>query len=335
MKNIPSVAVLLVILCASLMGCAPAATPAATLAVTATALPPTATPTALPTSTPGSGPWQVVRQMQYVQSIYQAGFHDDSFGIMVGYSGAVYYTADGGKTWLKGNNTSYCRFGLDIVDRLTAWNCGNAGHVRVSTDGGKNWLAAENFGGSEPDHCRFLSFLDARTGWAATPQVLGVTTDGGAAWNTLALPEGIQAIAAIALRTTTEGYLLDTAGAVFVTSDGGRTWTARSLGLADNEKLAIAFAPTAVIRFTDSRNGMAVFKLEDGVFSARTADGGLTWQREPVAIPYAAPTLYLSHDGQTLTAIDGLFNLMVLRYTQPAALSISHPGSSAAGFFRV
>jgi photosystem II stability/assembly factor-like uncharacterized protein len=163
----------------------------------------------------------------------------------------VYYSADGGQNWSPGKNTSFCRFGLNIVDQQTAWNCGNGGHVRVSTDGGKNWQAVANFGGSEPDQCCFLSFLDAHTGWAAAPQLLGVTTNGGSIWNKLALPKGIKDVAAIALRTATEGYLLDTTGTVFVTTDGG-----------------------------------------------------LTWKREPVAITYNAPTLYLAHDGLILTAID-------------------------------
>ena len=271
----------------------------------------------VPSLTPSVGPWKVIRQATYEQSIYQAGFLDDSFGIMVGYSGAVFYSADGGQNWSPGNNTSACRFGLDIVDQQTAWNCGNSGHVRVSTDSGKNWQAVADFGSSEPNQCRFLSFLDAHTGWAAAPQLLGVTTDGGTTWNTPALPQGIKNVAAIALRTASEGYLLDTTGTVFVTSDGGQTWATHALGLAGNEELAIAKAPTAAMRFTDARNGMVVFDLKDGVFSARTTDGGQTWMREPVAIPYQAPTLYLAHDGLTLTAIDGLSNLMVLRYQKP------------------
>ncbi len=311
MKNTRLVAIPVLLVLGSLMGCTPAVTP------TATALPPTTAPTAVPASTPSTGPWQVIRQAQYEQSTYQAGFLDDSYGIMVGYNGAVYYTTDGGQNWSQGKNTSYCRFGLDLVNQQTAWNCGNAGHVRMSTDGGKNWQAVENFGGSEPDQCRFLRFLDARTGWAASPQLLGATTDGGATWNTLALPKDIKDVAAIDLRTATEGYLLDTTGKVFVTTDGGQTWTTRSLELAGNEKLTIARAPTAAIRFSDAQNGMVVFDLKDSVFSARTTDGGQTWKREPVEINYKAPTLYLAHDGLTLTAIDGLVNLMVLRYQVP------------------
>jgi photosystem II stability/assembly factor-like uncharacterized protein len=322
MKNCPLVAILIITTLACLMGCSPVATPIAisapaTAAVQpVTALPATATSLEVPTATPSAGPWKVIRHIQYEQSLYQAGFLDDSFGIMVGYAGMVAYTTDGGENWSPGKNTSLCRFGLDIVDRQTAWNCGNGGHVRVSTDGGKTWQAVANFGSSEPDQCRFLSFLDAQTGWAASPQLLGATTDGGTTWKTLALPKGLLNIEAISLRTATEGYLLDTTGTVFVTTDGGLTWTTRSLGLAGNEKLSIASAPTAAMRFTDALHGMVVFDLMDGVFSVRTADGGKTWNREPVGITYQSPTLYLGHDGLTLTMIDKLSDLTVLRYQE-------------------
>jgi photosystem II stability/assembly factor-like uncharacterized protein len=313
MKNTALLPIFMIII--GLAACAPAAANSPSpFPDTPMPAAPTIASTVAPSQTPDSGPWQVIRHLQYVQSIYQAGFLDDDFGIMVGYSGAVYYTTDGGKTWSHGNNTSWCRFGLDIVSKEIAWNCGNGGHVRLSTDGGKNWQAVADFGGSEPDHCRMLSFLDAQTGWAATPKLLGATTDGGTTWEAVALPEGIGEISAISLRTGAEGYLLDTAGTIYITVDGGRTWTTRSLGLSADEELSIAFAPTAAMRFTDSQVGMVVFAINDSVFSARTTDGGRTWKREPVGIHYKVPALHLSHDGITLTAIDGLSDLMVLRY---------------------
>jgi photosystem II stability/assembly factor-like uncharacterized protein len=316
MKKLRVIEILLLLVC-GLVGCSSTEViNESTRPVTVIPFTPTSTSMVVPSQTPNTGPWQVVLHLQYVDSIYQAGFLDSEFGIMVGYSGVVDYTTDGGKTWSRGKNTSWCRFGLDIVSREIAWNCGNGGHVRLSTDGGKNWQAVTDFGGNEPDHCRLLSFLDAHTGWAATPKMLGATTDGGTSWKEITLPKEIKEISAINLRTISEGYLLDTAGIIFVTSDGGQTWSTRSLGLTDSEKLSIAFAPTAAMRFLDSNKGMVIFELNDAVISARTDDGGQTWKRDPVEIPYKAATLYLSRDGITLTAIDGMSDLIVLRYKE-------------------
>lgn len=82
------------------------------------------------------------------------------------------------------------------------------------------------------------------------------------------------------------------------------------------------------MRFTDAHNDTVVFDLEDGFFSASATGGGQTWQREPMAISYRAATLYSSHDGLTLTAIDGLPDLTVLRYQQPSAVLRSSRGSA-------
>ena len=48
---------------------------------------------------------------------------------------------------------------------------------------------------------RTLSFLDAQTGWSASPYQLQSTGDGGATWRTMASPAEAGNIAAIALRS--------------------------------------------------------------------------------------------------------------------------------------
>jgi photosystem II stability/assembly factor-like uncharacterized protein len=330
MKHVSLFALFVLLAVVSLAGCASAAVP------TETALPPTDVPTTLPTIAPTetvlppvvsteppvASSWKVVQQVAYSHPVNLAGFFNDSFGITVGFAGETHYTSDGGQTWPKAQNKSMCRFGLDIVDENVAWACGNGSGVGLTTDGGKTWQGVEDFGGLEPNHCRFMSALDAKISWAAAPKKLGATNDGGATWNTLVLPEGIQGIAAIALRTATDGYVLDTTGALFVTTDGGKTWSTYSLGLASGENLSVSSAPSAAMRFTDSNNGLVVFALKTdnvtGVFSARTTDGGQTWQREQLPIDYTLPTLYLAHDGVTLTAKHYIRNeLTVLRYQQP------------------
>jgi len=292
--------------------------PTAALAPTRTAPTPAPTATAAPSQAEDDSLWQVVFQGRVEQRTTIAGFLDETFGITVGSAGEVHYTIDGGKTWPQAENSSLCRFGLEIVDEQLAWHCGNGGHVRVSTDGGRTWRTVADYGPNEPNHCRFLSFLGAETGWAATPYQLGATADGGVSWADVALPEGIQDIAAIALRTSTDGYLLDVAGNLFATEDGGESWSPLALGLIPEGKelLLGSSAPAAAMRFPDADRGLVALSLKgkEGaeIVTARTADGGQTWEYEGALATFGAP--YLTRDGTMLTIV-GLSNrITVLRY---------------------
>ncbi len=296
-----------------LAGCRPAATPVDTVAT----VPPTATET--PQVVRG---WQVVGTSAYTHSVYYAGFMDGSFGITVGYGGEIHYTTDGGATWPRGTNASLCRFGLEIVDDRVAWHCGNGGHVRKSTDGGRTWEAAADFGPNEPNQCRFLSFLDDTTGWAATPAQLAATSDGGQTWQDIALPEDVGLIVAVELRTPQAGYLLGSSGKLYLTVDGGKSWNAQTLDFMKDAFVGKMPSPLAALRFTDDKHGMIVLSRgnpDDGfyVWSAYTEDGGATWREDQVPGEKGIPYLYLSRDGMTLTVLNtSLKKMTVLQFQQ-------------------
>ncbi len=284
-----------------LAGCSPAATP-----VAPTQTPP---PTKVAATATPKEPWQVAEKISYSHAVNYAGFLNKSFGITVGYAGETHYTTDGGATWPLAANSSMCRFGLEIVDDQVAWHCGNGGHVRKSTDGGKTWQAVANFGPNEPNQCRFLSFLDATTGWAATPSQLAATNDGGTTWQDVALPEGILSILAISLRTPQDGYLLGSSGKLYVTADGGKSWTPQALGFTKNAFPGKMPSPLATMRFTDEKHGMVIMSRgnqEDGfyIWSEYTDDGGATWREDKVPVAKGIPNLYLSRDGSILTVLD-------------------------------
>ena len=303
-----------------LVGCKPVAdsSPAAPEAELSESSPaPTqVTPTALPNQEGSASSWQVIRQTDVQHSTTIAGFLDKNYGITAGVRGEVHTTRDGGDTWPDATNESLCRFGLEILDEQVAWHCGNGGHVRITTDGGITWHEVADFGPNEPRHCRLLSFVDADIGWAATPFQLGATVDSGTSWTEINLPEGIENIAAIALRTISDGYLLDLKGNVFITQDGGDTWTNRSLGLKAGKELMDFNAPMAAMRWYDADHGLVVVSLvgegESEVLAFHTADGGQTWEQE--SVPAKFGVLYLTRDGRVLTITHLGNKITVLRY---------------------
>jgi photosystem II stability/assembly factor-like uncharacterized protein len=189
------------------------------------------------------------------------------------------------------------------------WECARG--VNVSTDGGQTWQATDGNCGKDG----VLSFVDADTGWAGTESEFNATTDGGATWETLTLPEGVLEVAAISLRTSEDGYLLETNGVLHTTQDGGTTWS--SIGtLAREDGSEITDVPTgqAPVRFLDADHGMVVLDLgKDGMTVLRTKDGGQTWKEESLGVDWSTP--YLSPDGMYVTLVTVLDpEIIVLRY---------------------
>ena len=282
------------------------------------------------------GHWEIIRQIDYYNlpddslkgelgpaySVYMvslAGFHTETYGITVGPDDDARYTTDSGQTWAKAPSELHCRHGLEIVDEKVAWHCGNGG-TRVTANGGETWQTVA------PSPCPYLSFLDKQTGWAASPTILKSTSDGGASWNTLPLPSIDNSITAVELRTPTDGYLLDTAGNLFITVDGGQTWETRSLGLKSGERLmTTTVGPKVAMRFVDTQHGMVVFDLSDRtVWFSVTEDGGQSWERAEMSELRGQSQyyhLYLARDGHLLTITDDFTNgentSTVLRYQQP------------------
>lgn len=324
---------LLVLLPVILIGCAP---PAASAPADPTSIPvkPTAPPTAVPTARPTAipteeepvGGWEQVSRVAAAQPVRMAAFLDETFGVTGGATGAgkTHYTSDGGATWTLAESSGGCLYGVDVLDEQTVWVCGRMtgqsfttpGGARLSTDGGQTWEGQTTFQ-SMPGRCP-LSFLDTQTGWVANARKLNVTTDGGETWEDIT-PDVLD-IAAIALRTPSEGYVLDYDGNLYITSDGGQSWSSQSLGLEKYGELAIMESSDfvmAAIRFADAKHGVVVLSLVGGgeskIVALRTIDGGQAWTEEVLAEEIGS--LYLTHDGSLLTLYSFLSSeVVVFRY---------------------
>ncbi len=190
-------------------------------------------------------------------------------------------------------------------------------NVSVSTDGGQTWKAiADKAGGMG---C-ILAFADTETGWLGSGNEFQITTDGGATWKKLALPKDVSKVAAISLRTPTDGYLVDEDGVLHITQDGGKTWSSLSLGLEDPSIMGFVSGgfvnetPQAAVRFLDADHGLVVLGLsgKTSMVALRTADGGKTWKEENLSAGLGKP--YISRDGKFLTVNITFKELTLLKY---------------------
>ncbi len=250
--------------------------------------------------------WDVILQVDVQHPTIAVEFLDDTFGVAVGNSGELDYSTDGGETWSRATgDAARSRAGLDVVDERVAWLVGVGGRVWLSTDGARNWRNVTRLPYS--GHVEFMSCLDARTGWAASAEAkrLWATADGGQTWEEIPLTGEMGSIVGIALRTANDGYLLDNAGMLHRTGDGGKSWSAQTLGL-DKTMAIPVLTPSTAMRFFDAEHGLIVLSLtgdeENEIVALRTADGGQTWARETVSSQIG--TLYLTHDGTILTVTD-------------------------------
>ena len=307
-----------------LLGCATEANVPPSQSEAPATIVPTLAPTATPVPEPVE-PWELIFEKKVTQPVRMAAFLDEEFGITGGGTGAgkTHYSTDGGENWTMAETSGGCIFGVEIVDPQTVWVCGRMfgqsfsteGGVRLSLDGGRTWQPQTTFT-SNPNFCP-LSFLDTQTGWVYNAYILNSTTDGGQTWQDIT-PETPADIAAITLLSPEQGYVLDTAGNLFITTDSGNSWdelatfnleTYGELQLLPSKELG-----SSAIRFIDSDHGLVIFSLLGGgdslVISFYTQDGGQTWTEETISAQPGAP--YISHDGQYLT-INSFSQLTLLR----------------------
>ncbi len=258
--------------------------------------------------------WTVVLDSQISHPTNIAGYLNENFGITVGFAGEIHYSNDGGQTWPRSENSSMCRFCLDIVDENLAWCGGNGNSVRVTNDGGKTWKAVTdaNLDGGHAN----IDFVDATNGWIASQKKCAVTTDGGTTWTMLTLPEDVKSIAAICLRTTNDAYLMTHNGLFFKTGDGGATWNKYDLKIEDyevydsksNPGLAKNNVAVADISFSDENNGLIVFTgmtpgKGNNAWCLTTTDGGTTWVPEKFAPAegFSPTKVFISGDCKYIT----------------------------------
>ncbi len=270
----------------------------------------------------GAPGWRLLALMPLDERTTLAAFVDERTGVRLG-GPWVRYTLDGGRTWLDGASPDPARHALEVLPDGFAWHAGVLS-VGRSFSYGRTWYQGGNFGGGDPQPAVFLSFADENRGLIAARARLGLTEDGGLEWTSLPLPGWAEGVAAVSLslappspgaappamvarhtRRAVVGRVLDTAGRIWVTRDGGATWSFAESPIAGRRFRVAGGVATAALRFTAAGDGvLAALVEEDGrerlrVFRSTPDEAGWTEERFPLVEEPGA--LYLSPDGRLLT----------------------------------
>ncbi len=196
---------------------------------------------------------------------YGDSFTDANNGWLVGGTGNVRHTTNGGTTWaaqtLTPTTTQSLR-SVSFVGALNGWAVGGGGVVYHTTNGGTTW-ASQTSGVTTTIYG--VSFVDANNGWFCTTNgVVRHTTNGGTAWT--AQTTGITTtIYGVWFTDANNGWLITTGGGVRHTTNGGTTWTAQTSGSTQQLR---------GVYFLNSQVGWVTGNA--GAIS-HTTNGGTTW----------------------------------------------------------
>jgi photosystem II stability/assembly factor-like uncharacterized protein len=165
----------------------------------------------------------VVAQSNWVLKSTGTNFNDvESIDMLtafvVGDSGTILATVDGGANWIcLPSNTSQRLKSIFFISDLTGWIAGDEGIILKTSDGGESWTSLSS---GTTSHLSAVFFSSPDTGYITGPLVTLKTTNGGTSWISLI------SVSANALyfSSNTMGIATKASGTLSRTTNGGSAW---------------------------------------------------------------------------------------------------------------
>jgi photosystem II stability/assembly factor-like uncharacterized protein len=208
---------------------------------------------------------------------WNVSFFDNQLGAIVGQSGFIFKTTDGGLTWAMLNNgIGGVEFrDLEMFDESAGLAVGDDGYFLRTSNGGTRWetgrLQVTGVVVGRNENLQAVSIVDANFAVAAGfDGVVYKTSDRGMTWQSICYPNlpGEYFISDVKFINHNFGYVVGSRPGIseglFRTTDSGATWTP----VFPNGGYSIDF--------TDANHGWVVGLSG---FGYRTTDGGATWQQ--------------------------------------------------------
>ena len=208
---------------------------------------------------------------------WNVSFFDNQIGAIVGQSGFIFKTTDGGLTWAMLNNgIGGVEFrDLEMFDDSAGLAVGDDGYFLRTANGGNRWetgrLQVTGVVVGRNENLQAVSIVDANFAVAAGfDGVVYKTFDRGATWQSIGYPNlpGDFFISDVKFINRNLGYVTGNRPGsgenLFRTTDGGATWTP----VYPNGGYSIDFI--------DANRGWV---LSTSGLGYRTTDGGATWQQ--------------------------------------------------------
>jgi photosystem II stability/assembly factor-like uncharacterized protein len=229
------------------------------------------------------GVWNLIYEAS--DDVYYSAlcFPDENNGWVVGFTGRILHTSDGGTTWeTQDSGTSSDLQCVCFTNVQTGCIGTRDGKIGRTTDGGSSWTWQEPLETNPERVFMAVCFVGDETGWIVdnTGNILH-TEDGGTTW----VPQDSgtdQYLGSVYFLNSEEGWATGMRQ-IFHTQDGGATWAVSDPDISLHPAVAIL----ADIYFVDSENGWIATDINASSDSAayesggpllHTTDGGNTWQ---------------------------------------------------------
>lgn len=215
-------------------------------------------------------------------------FKDADTGFVGGFGSitALYRTTDGGQNWnlflqdFDNSGISDMHFLSDKIAVAAGYAHDQffSGQCYRTLDGGHTWTSIDSadLGCLDTTAIDYVQFVDAQTGYGRADlfgaRTLVKTTDSGKSWNLIYTHT--MGMAGTHFWNANNGIMIDNAGKVFKTTNGGQNWTATGKTVAST---------LLTMNFLNQTLG---FAAGAGVIY-KTTDGGENWIKEPTVAALA------------------------------------------------
>lgn len=238
--------------------------------------------------------WQIFgyEKLPGAEYMLYLDFLTSDTGWVVGESGRIYKTEDGGQTWINQSLSADIEINqVQFIDEQNGYINTETG-IHRTVDGGENW---ELINSTFADFSRF-AFNDADRGWLIDAQGVYQTVDGGRTWEFRTTAAAYQRNAAIWTTEPNHCLVVASIGWVQVTKDGGQTWRIY-------QPLPGASAANSIDFVSDQRGYMK------GYAKTRiTTDGGETVLAQDLRTPSGSIDMINEQEGWIYNAVSRLYH---------------------------
>ncbi|UCF04461.1 MAG: M20/M25/M40 family metallo-hydrolase [bacterium] len=181
----------------------------------------------------GALSWELVASGEEIYTLHSVAFDHERYGVTCGAFGTVLTTGDWGQTWWRKDPSLFqyqSLYGCAMTDSTHFWVVSSGGYIYESIDAGVTWTS-QSFGYRQLFD---IDFSGARHGVVVGSRLILYTSDGGVTWNEKVIGSELRCVA---MADTTRVIAGGVGGALYLSEDGGASWSAVNIDCIGAEDL--------------------------------------------------------------------------------------------------